>query len=62
MKSQSEFVEVKNMYEYRVETYKVKEAEAAMNQLAKEGWRVIQVSPNMGVGYGVVVTYEREKV
>ncbi|MCI5503944.1 MAG: DUF4177 domain-containing protein [Eubacterium sp.] len=50
------------MYEYRVETYKVKEAEAAMNQLAKEGWRVIQVSPNMGVGYGVVVTYEREKV
>lgn len=49
------------MYEYKVETYKVKGAEKAMNQLAKEGWRVIAVSPNTGVGYGVVVTYEREK-
>ena len=49
------------MYEYKIETYKVRDAEAAMNKLAKEGWRVIAVSPNMGMGYGVVVTYERQK-
>lgn len=49
------------MYEYKVETHKVKGAEVAMNQLAKEGWRVIAVSPNIGDGYALVVTYEREK-
>lgn len=49
------------MYEYKVETYKVREAEDSMNKLASEGWRVIAVSPNMGVGYGVVVTYERKR-
>lgn len=48
------------MYEYKVETYKVKEAENEMNRLASEGWRVITVSPNVGVGYGIVVTYERQ--
>lgn len=47
------------MYEYKVDTYRVKEAESRMNALAKEGWRVIAVSPNIGPGYGVVVTYER---
>ena len=49
------------MYEYKVEIYKVKEAESAMNQMAKDGWRVVTVSPNMAMGYGVVVTFEREK-
>lgn len=49
------------MYEYKVEAYKVREAEAAMNQLASEGWRVVAVSPNMAIGYGIVVTYERKK-
>lgn len=49
------------MYEYKVEIYKVKEAESEMNKLASEGWRVIAVSPNIGVGYGIVVTYERQK-
>ena len=38
-----------------------KEAEKEMNKLASEGWRVIAVSPNVGMGYGVVVTYERKK-
>lgn len=47
------------MYEYKVETCRVKIAETRMNQLAKEGWRVISVSPNIGANYGVVVTYER---
>ena len=48
------------MYEYKVGTYTVKDAEKAMNELAKEGWRVITVSPNEAMGFGVVVTYERK--
>lgn len=48
------------MYEYKVETYKVKDAEKAMNELAKEGWRVVTVSPNEAMGFGLVVTYERK--
>lgn len=48
------------MYEYKVATYKVKDAEKAMNELAKEGWRVVTVSPNEAMGFGLVVTYERK--
>lgn len=48
------------MLEYKVEIYKVKEAEKEMNKLAQLGWRVITVSPNMAMGYGIVVTYERQ--
>lgn len=48
------------MYEYKVETYTIKNAEKEMNKLAKEGWRVIAVSPNIVQGYGIVVTYERK--
>lgn len=47
------------MYEYKVETYTVKNAEKEMNKLSEEGWRVIAVSPNTALGYGIVVTYER---
>ena len=47
------------MCEYKVETYKVNEAENKMNELAQQGWRVIAVSPNIAMGYGIVVTYER---
>lgn len=49
------------MYEYKVETYNVKEATGEMNKLAQEGWRVIAVSPNIATGYGIVVTFERLK-
>lgn len=49
------------MYEYKVETSRVNDAEYLMNQYAKEGWRVIEVSPNIGMGYGMVITFEREK-
>ena len=49
------------MYEYKIETCKVRDAEASMNRLAKEGWRVAAVSPNIVFGYGLVVTYERKK-
>ena len=49
------------MFEYRVEIYGVRQAEAEMNRMAEEGWRVIAVSPNLAMGHGVVVTYERKR-
>lgn len=49
------------MYEYKVETITVINAADRMNQLAKKGWRVIAVSPNLAIGFGLVVTYEKEK-
>ena len=54
-------LEERNMYEYEVETYKVKVAANEMNKLASEGWRVIAVTPNEAMGFGLVVTYERKK-
>ncbi len=48
------------MFEYKVVTYKVSEAEKEMNILAREGWKVIAVSPNIAMGYGIIVTYERQ--
>lgn len=48
------------MFEYKIETYKVKEAEKSINELAQEGWRVIAVSPNLAMGYGIIVTFERQ--
>ena len=47
------------MYMYRVETYAVRNAEAEMNKMAMEGWRVISVCPNQAAGYGIVVTFEK---
>lgn len=49
------------MYEYRVETYLVRESAKKMNELANEGWRVIAVTPNNAMGMGIVVTFERQK-
>ena len=49
------------MYEYRVEVYGVRQAEAQMNRLAADGWRVISVSPNIAVSHGIVVIFERKK-
>lgn len=48
------------MFEYKVEIYKVREAEREMNKLAQLGWRVIAVSPNLAMGYGIVVTFARQ--
>ena len=48
------------MFEYKVEIYKVKEAAEHMNQLAKQGWRVVAVSPDIAMGHGVIVTFERK--
>lgn len=47
------------MYEYKVLTLSVKECEAALNQLAKEGWRLATMTPNIAKGMGVIVTLER---
>ncbi len=49
------------MYEYKVEVYAVKDADKEMNKLAKQGWRVIAVSPNIALSHGIIVTFEREK-
>ena len=49
------------MLEYRVKKCAVRNAEAEMNRMAAEGWRVIAVCPNHAAGFGVIVTYEREK-
>ena len=51
------------MYEYKVLNVSVKEAEKALNQYAKEGWRLTAALPNtsMGVGLvGMVYTLERK--
>ena len=47
------------MYEYKVDIYKVKYAEEAMNTYAQEGWRVIAVTPHHLAGF-LDVFYERE--
>lgn len=48
------------MYQYKVETCKVKYAEQKMNEMAKEGWQVVAVSPDIAAGYGVIITFERK--
>ncbi len=48
------------MYEYKVEAYLVKEATSEMNKMAKDGWRVIAVTPNEAMGFGLIVTFERK--
>lgn len=53
------------MYEYKVEVYRVKDAEKEMNVLAGAGWRVISVTSNECLQWmakdTIVVTYERSK-
>ena len=53
------------MYEYKVEVYRVKDAEKEMNSLAKQGWRVISVTACSTLQWTakdtIVVTYERNK-
>ena len=47
------------MFEYKVVDVAVKKAQEEMNRWAKEGWRVIAVSPNIAMGSGLVITFER---
>ncbi|MDO4167113.1 MAG: DUF4177 domain-containing protein [Eubacteriales bacterium] len=48
------------MYEYKVVVLNVKECEKTLNTLAKEGWRLVTMVPNIAKGYGVVATLERQ--
>ena len=52
------------MYEYKVEVYKVKESENEMNQMAKQGWRVVAITHCPAASWSkdtIVVTFERNK-
>ena len=48
------------MYEYKVLNLGVKECEEIFNQLAKDGWRLVTMSPNIAMGMGVIATMERK--
>jgi len=48
------------MKAYKVETCRVREAESLMNEMAQAGWRVISTMPNHGMGYGMVIIFEKE--
>ena len=49
------------MYEYKVLTLSVHECEKKLNELAKEGWRLVAMSSNvnLAIGMGVIVTMEK---
>lgn len=46
----------------KIQIYKAKNAKKEMNKLAKEGGRVVAVSPNIAKLYGVVVTFGRKRL
>ena len=51
------------MYEYLVKEAKdSKEAEKIMNELAKDGWRVISNTYWINFKVMLIITFEREKV
>ncbi len=50
------------MKEYKVERVKNEnEAEAKMNERAKEGWRVVSTAYWYKIKDGLTITFEREK-
>ena len=49
------------MYEYKVIISSIKAAESNINEMAKKGYRVVATSPNIAVGHGIVITFEKEK-
>jgi len=49
------------MYEYKViYDLSVKDSEKMLNELAKDGWRLVTVSPNIAKGMGLIATLERK--
>lgn len=48
------------MFEYKVEKYRVRDAEEAINKLAQLGWKVFSVMPDIAAGYGIIVVFERK--
>ena len=49
------------MYEYAVRTSFVKESEKLMNEMAADGWHVVAVCVNQAMGFGLVITFERQR-
>ena len=47
--------------EYKVETSSVGDAERIMNDMARDGWKVIAVTPNIFKGHGIIITFERNR-
>ena len=50
----------KNMFEYKVIKTKVDNAEREINELAKDGWRVISTIYWMNVKALIIITFEKE--
>lgn len=48
------------MFIHKVIKTRVDNAEKEINELARDGWRVINASPNIAVGYGLVVVLEKD--
>ena len=49
------------MYNYQVLSFlQTKECEEALNRLAREGWRLTAMCPNLVMRMGVIVTLERK--
>jgi len=49
------------MYEYKVIMVSFKDADAELNKMAKEGWRVVNSQPNIAQGHGMIIILERQK-
>jgi len=47
------------MVEYKVFDTFIKDLESLLNKYAKEGWKVVSITPNIAKGMGVVVVMER---
>ena len=47
------------MYEYKIVTLFVMDCENCFNQLAKDGWRLVSMIPNQGMGSGIIAAFER---
>ncbi|MCI8870599.1 MAG: DUF4177 domain-containing protein [Lawsonibacter sp.] len=47
------------MYEYKVLSLFVRDCENIFNQLAADGWRLVSMIPNQGMGSGAVAAFER---
>ena len=48
------------MHQYKVVKAYVNEADEVMNRWARDGWRVVAVSPNIATGMGIIITLEKE--
>lgn len=48
------------MYEYKVLVLAVRKCEETFNQLAKEGWKLVTMSPDIVREMGVIATMERK--